>query len=300
MFKLKKRLTVIVSVFLVFAVLGSTAAIFVGTRTNNNGQEVITSPVGYLDGTVRGTGDYVSDPSTWVFAENDPSVFLKGYDRNEPLFDKGKLGLVGEYAGNTAMECVANLVADTDGNGYVELTNADTGTGAAVLITEISNGHSEYDKREGTYAVEFDFMVPKEVPLNKNGGTDKWFMSFSLTETVTSDSEFSRIFLHDSSVDGYYTIGNTENTARIDESVLFKYGEWYCFRFEYKLDNSSTNYDCNVIVNDVDICSFNTRYWTKNGFGEYTQYGPRYFRFITRGYANGLKVCVDNLYFGKK
>ena len=183
MTKLKKKLTVIVALFVVIAVLGSTAAIFVGTRTNNNEQEVITSPVGYLEGVGTGTGKYAANKNTLVFAENDPSVFTtvsSVYDlAAKPVYYGGT------FNGNSASDSVYKLTSDENGNGYVEVTtreNADDGTSFAFPI---SNRTSLYENRGGTYVIEFDLMIPEEPIISVSDSNHRYFMSFPLSYLVT-------------------------------------------------------------------------------------------------------------------
>ena len=114
MLKLKKRLTVIVSVLLVFAVLGSTAAIFVGTRISEEEQETITSPVGYLNGVGIGTGKYATNPNTWVFAENDTSVFnlaTSAESSSKPIY------FGAQYNVSESVDSTYKLTSDSNGNG---------------------------------------------------------------------------------------------------------------------------------------------------------------------------------------
>ena len=286
MLKLKKRLTVIVSVLFVFAVLGSTAAIFVGTRTNNNEQEVITSPVGYLEGVGTGTGKYAANKNTLVFAENDPSIFTtvsSAYDLvTKPVYCSGT------FNGNSASDSVYKLTSDENGNGYVEVTTYENGDDGTSFAFPISNRASKYENRGGTYVFEFDLMIPEEPIFSASVSNRGYFMTFPLSYLVfdSSCNYCSDLCLYDSSVDGYYYLAAGEAC----ENVLFKYGEWYNFRFEYKLDNTSTNISAVAFVNGIKTHSFVT--WYKTSDTE----PPRYFRFVPRMYTRGMTWCIDNVY----
>jgi len=291
MTKLKKKLTVIVAIFVVIAVLGSTAAIFVGTRTNNNEQEVITSPVGYLEGVGTGTGKYAANKNTLVFAENDPSVFTTVSSvyalATKPVYYGGT------FNGNSASDSVYKLTSDENGNGYVEVTvceNADDGTSFAFPI---KNWNASYEDRGGTYVFEFDLMIPEEpvLALPSGTGTD-YFMSFPLSYLISDKSSnyLSNLYLHDSIVDGYYYLSVYTFGSAVAEKVLFKYGEWYNFRFEFILDNTSTNSSVVAFVNGIKVFSY------LDWYNVSTTTAPMYFRISPRMYARGMTWCIDNVY----
>lgn len=286
MTKLKKKLTVIVAIFAAIAILGSTAAVFVGTRTNNNDQEVITSPVGYLEGVGTGTGKYATNPNTWVFAENDTSVFnlaTSAESSSKPIYCGAK------YNVSESVDSTYKLTSDSNGNGYVEATTYVNQDSAAFSFP-VKNSAATYANRSGTYIIEFDIMIPEEPELDYDN-YDMYFLRLALScALMNGENDYSRLMLHDSAVDGYYYVSANESTFPTDD-VLLKYGEWYNFRIEYKLDNTSYLY-CKLFVNDVSICSRTMRYSGSTP----KEAAPQYFRFVPRQYAHGMTWCIDNVY----
>ena len=293
MTKLKKKLTVIVAIFAAIAILGSTAAIFVGTRTNNNEQEVITSPVGYLEGVGTGTGKYAANKNTYVFAENDTSVFLNASSPLQHVTKPVYYG--GTFNGNSANDSVYKLTSDENGNGYVEVTSHENANDSTSFAFPIGNYGTTYSNRGGTYVFEFDLMIPEEPVLSASAGnTTRYFMVFPLSYLITDKSSnyCSNLILHDSSVDGYYYLDTSSTTSAAREKVLFKYGEWYNFRFELKLDNTSTNVSTVAFVNGIKVLSHVASYSNSNSITS----PPRYFRVSPRMYAHGMTWCIDNVY----
>ena len=312
--KLKKKLRVVVSIVLVIAALGSTAAIFGLSRAP--GEEdpgIIISPVGYMDGTTRGTGKYFSDAKTITFAESDKSI-IELYDYRNYAFQfstsggKKVVGWNSHWGEATETVDGYRIVKDEDdADTYLDIT---TNSGALAteskyshLSFQINSSSAAYAQRQGLYTLEFDVMIPEEIDVSVSGDTDESFMQVVLAgiNSFTASNFYFSTRFQPTDVEGYYTISNWQkiDDVRNNTKVLLKYGEWYNVRLECYLDKTSEYYKMNLIVNDTKVVTYNAPYNMCNvsGYVSGSQtYAPQCFIFAPRMRADYATYYIDNVY----
>lgn len=252
MTKFKKKLTVIVSVFLIIGVLGSVAAIFAIQKYEPVAPEVLSTDVGYILGSTKGTGiwksQYGSGGIKGLIFKQDALYYTFGANESWDGGNSASKSTLGKkicYYGYNAGAGTVSVVSDENGDNHLKVTTASkeakpSGLGTPVLSLPSSNTTQNIITRAGKYVIEFDIKVDGNFDLRSNEKLAEIALEASLTDSVKN--VYGRVWML--AVDSeYYTISRRGTFESVASYKLFpkhlKYGEWYNLRLEIGMDISS-------------------------------------------------------------
>lgn len=302
MTKFKKKLTVIVSVFLIIGVLGSVAAIFAIQKYEPVAPDVITSDVGYILGTERGTGKYM----TLYGYTMTPSEENTRYDGTSRVVCNwnGKLNTANpsnsivyndyvkyEDGVDTTKNNTWKFTTDENGDTYMSLTSKSSGfNGPDVLLSLPTYCNRGYSDRARTYLVEFDFMLDEYNSLNSLPLLEIAFNSV-ITQGSSNSYEYTNTAVYASQEPGFYCFRQlkAENNSLLHKNL--KFGEWYNLRFEITLDNDTTKSTFTLYVNDEVYYSVSSLPYV----GDAMKSCPTNLTISTYHSRNSLTYHIDNV-----
>ena len=306
MTKFKKKLTVIVSVFLIIGVLGSVAAIFAIQKYEPIVPEVKSSDVGYIIGAKsKGTGINASSSKIFTFA---PSAYNETTWKAEANIWENPVLLGYSYNADSSTKNAFSFEADEDGDTHLKFasnesaTTSGTNCSLSLPLNFGAKSKKNYPERAGKYIVEFDIKIDEDyVFTHKYPDSDANIVEFAFGNGSRGNIyNYTSTYFYQSEEDGYYTYsgyGSRYNALKNDHYLL-KYGEWYNIRFELTLDNTSTKFSDSVYINGVLVEQNSNKAYSSKSLSSYG-YAPNAFSVIPRTmYAMGLDIYIDNYYTG--
>lgn len=286
--KFKKISQIVIPLFIIVAVLGSTVVLFCNRFSDNNISP--NRPVRFFEGINRGSGIHLNDSETYNFSS-------KNYFYRDCLtaFQENNFTSYGVNAMSKESDISADSYfkySESENDGYIEFGQCSGFVEYPTVYFPVSHSDGNVS---GDYEVEFDFFASDDFSQINSNKSNWWFMAFCLSIDQNGGKDYSKIFLHKRS-DGFWHLSLNEKLETLgSESNLFTFNEWYNFRIEYTLDESSTNYNVTVYVNDVEVLSTFTPYFKTDVIEDKDNY-PAFFRFVPRGYAKGMIWGIDNVY----
>ena len=322
--KLKQKLRVVVSIVLVIAALGSTAAIFGLSRAPDDiGSGIVLGSVGYMNGIQRGSGKYAANNNTYTF----PSTFVESGELSYGSaysFINGFHGQAGDplNTGNPTTSLDGYKIAEDDEGYYLSLTTCDEDRGRGLIVPFAGTGGNSIANRHGLYTVEFDMMIPEAPNVSGNKKETKFarldLLGHGLNSSynngqvdISGASTYSSFGLFDTGVDGYYTIsawGEVKDALK-NIDIMLKYGEWYNVRLTYYIPGGTgegaISYDYRIEINGQEVFQTNNATYNmchkKTGttttiFNTYVKSFPVSFAFVPMNQVHGSTFNFDNFY----
>ena len=293
MVKLRKKVAVVLSVFIVITILGSIIAITRLRAPKPETDKTISSDIGYFGPGNRGSG---------VFAQNEHIDTTDNYDVNNSMH-------VSNYGDYHSLFLTYDSVDETK-NTFLRSSICSTSDGNSTNPRFGWYSSCWDDGRTGIYqndecdviVAEFDLRIPKYV-YNDASSAEQWFLRFDIGEGFGLSNRILSIFFEADTTtqkyNAYLKLDSPFDSYDAEYEYLplgysFDYDEWYNIRVVVEQFGEGLHTENNVafyVNNDLN----NRRYQFEHVV--FNLHDLRTAAFVPRPYAYGLKVDVDNFYF---
>lgn len=295
MTKKRKTIYVVISFFVLLGVVAGIASIFSRKDESDN---ILETPLGYMDGVSPGTGEYFSKKETFTFAESDIGTISRiNKESNGP---SGKVTVISglQQDGNIQDDSYFSYEKDETGNTYLQM-GMGIGKQSSATVSFPNGYWKNSSLRTGEYIMEFDFKLDEEPTFNPNlSDRILCFIGFYTYIAPSSEQRYLHWAAHDADQEGCYLISpwGTTSNANINATALLKYGEWYNIRLVCKLDSESENAVTELYINDNLVETVNARISSVMTNNTIPQQSPCCLVFALMKNTPGTVLSIDNIY----
>ncbi|MBE6645316.1 MAG: hypothetical protein E7612_08080 [Ruminococcaceae bacterium] len=279
MYKLKRKATTVVIVFLIITIISSAIAITV--RLNTPEEEApIVNDFGYIKGSIPSGGIYKDRALNFQYGYCGDADFHNDY------VGSSFLKVVSEY-NNDYLRYSLNGISSSSRFG-LEISRDEKLE--PLLYDDVLKYSSEI---YGTYdrsVFEFDLKIDSVGDITLGGNN---FLDIRFGRTLDKSGQLLHFRLYKSNNPNYFSIDNLSTLVGNSDPML-KYGTWYNFRlelFDYIAPGAEGDSACLIYVDNefVGWCSITS---------DHLGYVAKYVSIVPRSGCTDLVVGIDNVFSG--